>query len=191
MLETAVPNPDVQYLAAHASLLYLAHSSLGTLLVVTPTGKIVDEVRLAPAGDPNPNPQGIAFSGDKAYVALNSRGEVVVLDVSNVPACAFGALAPPCTRELARLDVQPLASPAANAMPSRVAVSGDHAFVTLWNLDDFYTPPPGSGGRLAVIDVATDTLDAAFAGNTTAAIDLGPGCLEPRRRRGPRRRRCT
>lgn len=179
VLETSVPTPDVQYLAEHAGFLYLAHSSVGTLLIVTPSGGVVDEVPLAPQGDPNPNPHGIAFANDKAYVALNARDEVVVLDVTEVPACAAGAHAPRCTSEIARLDVQPLASPTAHAMPSRIAIEGGRAFVTLWNLDDFWNPPAGSSGRLATIDVATDTFDAAFAGTTPGLIDLGPTCLNP------------
>lgn len=178
ILETSVPTPDIEYLAEHAGILYLAHASLGTLLVVTPEGTVVDEVRLAPVGDPNPDPVGIAFANDKAYVALNARDEVVVLDVSQVPACKSGAIAPPCTTERARLDVHPLASPTANAMPSRIAVSGGRAFVTLWNLDAFWNPPAGSTGRLATIDVASDSFDAAFAGTTNGLIDLGPSCLD-------------
>jgi hypothetical protein len=179
VLETSVATPDVQYLAEHAGLLYLAHSSLGTLLVVTPGGRVVDEVRLAPTGAPNPNPQGVAFANDKAYVALNERNEVAVLDVSRAPACAAGAAAPPCTSEVARLNVQPLASPGAFARPSRVAISGGRAFVTLWNLDALWNPPAGSSGRLAAIAVATDELDTAFAGTASGLIDLGPGCLNP------------
>ncbi len=178
VLETSVPQPDIEYLAEHEGLLYLAHTSLGTLLVVTPAGKVVDEVRLAPVGDPDPNPQGIAFAGDKAYVALNARDEVVVLDVSQAPACAFGAHAPPCTTEVARLDVHSLASPTANAMPSRIAITGGRAFVALWNLDPVsWKPPAESTGRLATIDVATDTFDTAFAGTANGAIDLGTSCL--------------
>jgi hypothetical protein len=179
VLETSAPNPDIQYLATHAGLLYLAHTSVGSVLVVTPGGTIVDEVRLAPVGDSNPNPHAIAFSGDKAYVALNARGQVAVLDVSDAIACALGASAPPCMTELRRIDVQPLASPGAKAMPSRIVVRDGRAFVTLWNLDDFFTPPPGSSGRLAVIDVATDTLDTTVSASADGLVDLGTGCLNP------------
>lgn len=180
VFETDLPNPDIQYLAAHEGLLYLAHSSAGTLLVVTPDGRLVDEVRLAPLGDPNPNPNGIAFAGDEAYLSLNQRGELAVLDVSELPACAFGARSPPCTTEVARIDLAPLASAGASPMPSRIAVVGGRAYVTLWNLDPFFSPPPGSTGRLAVIDVATDSLDEAVSGGGVAGLlDLGPGCLNP------------
>ncbi len=177
VLETSVPTPDIEYVAEHSGVLYLSHASLGTLLMVKPDGTTVDEVRLAPFGEPNPDPVGIAFANDKAYVALNARDEVVVLDVAQVPACASGVIAPPCTTEIARLDVHPLASPTANAMPSRIAIVGGRAFVTLWNFDANWSPPPGSTGRLATIDVATDTFDAAFAGSANGLLDLGPSCL--------------
>ncbi len=178
ILETSVPKPDIEYLAEHGSLLYVSHASLGTLLIVKPDGTTVDEVRLAPMGDPAPDPYGIAFADEKAYVALNARDEVLVLDVSQVPACASGVITPPCTTEIKRLDVHPLASPTANALPSRIAVTGGRAFVTLGNLDAFWNPPPGSTGRLATIDVATDTFDAAFAGTASGLIDLGASCLD-------------
>ncbi len=179
VLETTVPAPDIEYLATHGGLLYLAHSSKSSVLIVRPDGAIVDEVRLVPTGDPNPNVQGIAFAGENAYVALNARGEVVVLDVQHAVDCALGSKTPPCTSELARIDVQPLASPTALAMPSRIAVGGGRAFVTLWNLDPFFSPPVGSSGRLAVIDVATDTLDATVSASGDGLVDLGTGCLNP------------
>ncbi len=180
VLETSVPTPDFEYLAMHGGLLYLAHASRNTVLIVAPNGMIVDEVPLVPSGAPNANVQGIAFAGDKAYVALLARGEVVVLDVEDVVACAFGAKAPPCAPELARIDVQPLASAGALAMPSRIAVVGGRAFVTLWNLDAHFQVPPGSTGRLAVIDVAKDELDPTVSTTTIAGlVDLGPDCLNP------------
>ncbi len=188
MLETSQPSPDVEFLAEHESLLYVSHNSLGTLLVVAPNGTVVDEIRFVPPGAANPNPQGIAFdSAERAYVALEASGELAVLDVSQVPACALGAHARPCTTEVARLDLKPLASPGANPMPSRVAVAGGRAFVTLWNLDDFFNVPAGSSGRVAAIDTATATFDAAFAGTANGLVDLGDGLPQPGGRRGPRR----
>lgn len=180
VLETSVTTPDIQYLAAHDGLLYIAHASVGSLLVATPDGRRVDEMRLAPVGDPNPNPVGMAFHGDKAYVALNESGEVVVLDVSGAAACARGERSPPCLSESARIDVQPLASEGALARPSRVAIAGGRAYVTLWNLDAFFAPPADSSGRLAVIDTATDALDPDVADQgVTGLLDLGPTCLNP------------
>jgi hypothetical protein len=174
-------SPDIEFLVEHGGLLYVAHTSLGTLLIATPTGAIVDEVRLAPVGALDPSPLGIAFDGDKAFIALNARDEVVVLDVSGVSSCVAGTRQPPCTSELARVDVHPLASPSANAMPSRIAIAGGRAFVTLWNLTPppAFTVPPGGTGRLAAIRTADGILDADFAGTTNGLIDLGAGCLNP------------
>lgn len=179
ILETPVASPDLQAIAEHAGFLYVSHASRGTLLVLTPGGTVLDEVALAPSEIPNPNPQGIAFAGDRAYVALAGRDEVLVLDVSGVPSCAAGTRAAPCTGEVARIDVHPLASPGASALPSRVTVAGGHAFVALWNLDASWNPPAGSTGRLAVLRTDVATLDAAFAGSTGGLLDLGPGCLNP------------
>ncbi len=179
LLETSFAAPDFEYLAAHEALLYVSHASLGTLLIVTPSGSIVDEVRLVPAGSPNPNPQGIAFdSGDRAYVALAGTGEVVVLDVSQALACALGAQSRPCATVLARLDLAPLASTGALPMPARIAATGGRAFVAMWNLDAYFGVPAGSTGRLAAISGSTLDFDATFAGTASGVIDLGPDCLD-------------
>jgi hypothetical protein len=189
LFETSVPSPDIEYLAEHDALLYLSHASLGTLLIVTPGGATVDEVRFVPPGSPNPIPQGIAFDDqERAWVALNGSGEVVVLDVSQAIFCALGAQSKPCTREVARFQLSPLASPGAEPQPSRIAVTGGRAFVTLWNLippggpgnpsTNFIVPPDGTG-RLAAISTATLDFDAAFAGTANGLIDLGAECLDP------------
>jgi hypothetical protein len=180
VLETSVARPGIQYLAEHDGLLFVSHSSVGTLLVAAPDGAIVDEVRLAPIDAPNPNPQGIAFAGGKAYVALNARDEVVVLDVSGLPACAAGTKAKPCTTELARVNVGPLATAGGIALPSNLAVAGGRVFVSLWNLDAYWNVPQGGTGRLAVIDVASDALDQTVsAGDVKGVVDLGAACLNP------------
>ncbi len=178
------PIQDIQALAEHGGFLYVSHSSAGTLLVVAPDGAVVDEVTLLPAGAPftapNPNPQGIAFVGDEAYVALNARNEVVVLDVSGMAACAAGTATPPCAFEVARVDVQPLASAGALAMPSGVAVAGGRVYAGLWNLTPSFTVPAGGTGRLAAIDTATRALDpAVVSGGVSGLVDLGAGCLNP------------
>jgi len=181
ILQTAVAQPDLEYLAAHDGLLYVAHTSVGTLLVVGPGGAVVDEIPLrAAAADPNPSPQGIAFDGGTAYVALNASNEVVAVNVSAEPACAAGTQAPPCGTVTARIGVQGLATSGAQAMPSRLAVAGGRLFVTLWNLDATFAVPAGSTGRLAVVDLAGNALDPTVAsGGVTGLLDLGSGCLDP------------
>jgi DNA-binding beta-propeller fold protein YncE len=175
---TSAAQPDLEYVTEHGGLLYVSHNSLGMLLVVTPAGKVIDELRLVPAGAVNPNPQGIAFdAAGRAYVALQEPGEIVVLDVSQVQSCAAGTRAPPCTTEIGRVALAPLASPGASPMPSRIAISNGRAFVSLWNLDANWVPPAGSTGRVAAIRTDTLELDAAFAGTANGLIDLGPDCL--------------
>jgi hypothetical protein len=179
VLRTSAAEPDIEYLAEHGGMLYVSHKSSASLLVVTPSGQVVDEVRLAPSGAVNPNPQGIAFdSGERAYLALQETGEVLVLDVSHVSSCASGARQPPCTTEVARIDLAPLASPTATPMPARIAIEGGRAFVALWNLDSGWNPPAGSTGRVAAIRTDTATLDADFAGTVNGIIDLGADCLD-------------
>ncbi len=185
--ELTSSSPDLQALEVHDGLLYVSHASAGTLLVLRPDGTVVDELPLLPAGAPtdakNPNPHGIAFVGDDAYVALTQRNEVVVLDVSRMPACARGEASPPCATEVARIDVQPLASPDADALPSRLAAVGGRVYAALWNLHvapTGWSPPAGSSGRLAVIDAAARALDpAVVTGGVTGLVDLGTGCLNP------------
>lgn len=175
---TSSAHPDVEYVAEHRGLLYVAHNSAGTLVVVTPTGQVVDEIGLVASGAGNPNPQGIAFDGaDRAYVALEATGEVLVLDVSQVTSCAAGTASPPCTSELARVDLHAAASPGAEPRPVRIAVDGQRAFVALWNLDAYFGLTPGNTGRVGVVRTDTLAVDAAFAGTTSGAIDLGAGCL--------------
>ena len=173
----AVSRPDIEYLAEHGGNLYLAHNSLGKLLVLSASGTVLEEHAFVGASDPNPNPQGIAFSGDRAYVALLATNELAVLDVSSVGTCpAPGA----CIGEVARVDLQPLASDGAQAMPARVAIVGSRAYVTLWNLDPSFGVPPGSTGRLAAVDLATNQLDAsANPGGPAGLLDLGASCLNP------------
>lgn len=168
---SSVPSPDVEFLAAHGGYLYASHTSLGTLLVLSPTGTIVEEHAFVKAGDRNPNPLGIAFDGDRAYVALEARDEVAVLDVSTVGHCG----SPPCIAEVKRIDVSGLADSGALSRPARIAVTGGRAFVALWNLDASWSPPAHSHGRVAVIDLASASLDEA-AGED-GRLDLGTDCL--------------
>jgi hypothetical protein len=178
--QVGVSYADYEALAAHGGLLYVSHASAGTLLIVKPDGSTVEELRLSPVSAPLANPQGIAFVGDKAYVALNARDEVIVLDVSGAAECAAGTRSPPCLSELRRIDLSGLASTGASAQPSRLAVVGDRLFVTLWNLGSDFKPPAGSTGRVAVIDTASDSLDVTVSsGGKSGLVDLGAACLDP------------
>jgi hypothetical protein len=104
-------------------------------------------------------PQGIAFHGTKAYVALNGSNGVAVVDLS--------------ARGIAKtIDLSGLSSPGKVALPSRMTVVGDRVYVALWNLDPAYSHP--GNGRLAVIDATTDAL-VPFVN----PVDLGGSCLNP------------
>lgn len=172
--DTNLSTADIEFLGAHAGYLWVSHTSAKSLLVLSPSGAVVEEHFFAGTEDENPNVVGVAFAGDAAYVALEKRDEVAVLDVSAVGACERPGA---CIRELKRIDVSALASPGARALPTSITVAGDRAYVTLLDLDAGYHLVSGSTGRLAVIDVRTNTLDeTAGAGGL---VDLGSSCLDP------------
>lgn len=151
------PFSDLEFLAEWNGLLYVSNAAADQLLVIDPAAAqpIVGAVALGSFAFP----QGMAFTGNKAYVALNGSGEVVVVDLA----------ARVVTR---RIDLSALASPGGLALPSRLAVAGDRVYVTLWNLDFAFAP--AGNGRLAVIDTTTDALAPSVN-----PIDLGGSCLNP------------
>lgn len=146
---------DLEFLAERNGLLYVSNAAVGSLLIVDPTTSSIAEVRL---GDFS-YPQGIAFAGNKAYVALNGSGAVAVVDLA--------------TRMVTKtISLVSLASAGGNALPSRLVASGSQLYVTLWNLDGAFAP--AGNGRLAVIDTATDALAPLVN-----PVDLGSSCLNP------------
>src|SRR5512137_674884 len=151
------PFSDLEFLAEWNGLLHVSNAAAGSLVIVDPASAspIVKEI---PLGDFS-YPQGMAFRGNKAYVALNGSGEVVVVDLTSRTVTK-------------RIGLSSLASPGGNALPSRLAVSGDRVYVTLCNLDASYAP--AGHGRLAVIDTATDALVPGVN-----PVDLGASCLNP------------
>jgi len=161
LVHTSAPFFDLEFLAEKDGLLYASNAAVGTLLVVDPAAPspVVAEIGL---GGAYAYPQGIAFSGTKAYVALNGSGGVAVVDL--------------VARALAKtIDHSILAGAGASPMPSRIAVSGGRAYVSLWNLGaSTYAPLPGQHGLLAVIDTATDALVPGVN-----PVDLGAACLDP------------
>lgn len=154
---------DLEYLAAHRGLLWASNAATGTLVAIDPTsGSVVDEIALGSATE-FLNPQGLAFVGDKGYLALQGVNALAVLDVSSVPGAAV----------LRRIDLSALAAPGANAAPSRVVAEGSRVYVTLNDLfDASYAPVAGAYGRLAVVDATNDSL-------VGGAVDLGSSCRDP------------
>lgn len=164
-VETVLGGSDLEALNAVGTKLYVSDYGSGTLVVYDALQrKVVNEWVLGPAS--GLNPRGVAFVGDRAYVALygtdaNSGGqEVVVLD-------ANGGV-------LRRIDLRPLADAPGLPFPFKPVVVGTRVFVTLANLKlgsaGYYTEPAGDG-KLAVIDTA--------AGDALSVVDLGGGCQNP------------
>ena len=151
------PFSDLEFLAEWNGLLHASNAAVGSLVIVDPDAA-PPGIAEVPLGD-FAFPQGMAFAGNKAYVALNGSGEVVVVDLT----------ARTVTK---RIDLSSLASAGASALPSRLAVAGDRVYVTLWNLDASFSP--AGHGRLAVIDATTDSLVPSVN-----PVDLGGSCLNP------------
>ncbi len=152
---------DLEYLAEKDGLLYVSNAAVGSLLVVDPSAPVGQQVQAEVMLGAYSYPQGIAFSGGKAYVALNGSNAIAVVDLA--------------TRKLARtIDLSALAGTGAGAMPSRLVVSGGRVYVTLWNLSaTTWEPIAGQHGLLAVLDAATDALVPGVN-----PVDLGSGCLD-------------
>jgi DNA-binding beta-propeller fold protein YncE len=149
------PFADLEYLAEWNGLLYASNAAVGSLLVVDPSDLSVREVPLGSFSFP----QGIAFTGNKAYVALNALNAVAVVDLA--------------TRTLTRtIDLSAQSSPGGSPLPSRLAVKGTRLYVTLWNLDPTFSP--AGNGLLAVIDTTTDALVPG-----ASPVDLGTACQDP------------
>lgn len=173
--EILLEGSDLQGLAVHGGRLFVSNSGPGTLVVYDPVaGRVVDEVVLGDRSGVNPH--GVAFVGDRAYVALygsnaESGGqEVVAVDLSGLDACA----APPCATVGRRIPLLEGADAGGLPFPSEVVAHGTTVYVVLANLklgsSGFYTDPAGNG-KLAVIDTATD--------DAVEYLDLGSGCTNP------------
>jgi DNA-binding beta-propeller fold protein YncE len=162
--EVLLGGKDLEAITAAGQRLYVSNAGTGTLVVYdTVQRRVVDELVLGPAA--GLNPRGVAFVGDRGYVALygtdaTSGGqEVVVLDGGIV------------TR---RIDLRPLADEPGLPFPFHPVAVGTRVYVTLANLKlgsaGFFTDPAG-GGKLAVIDTA--------AGDALSVVDLGDACQNP------------
>ena len=139
----------------------MSNAGPGTLVVFDPvTGRVVDEVVLGDGS--GVNPRGVAFVGDRAYVALygtnpSSGGqEIVAIDFSGLAACTT----PPCGEIVGRISVLAAAGAGGLPFPSAVVARDTTVYVSLANLKlgqwGYYTDPAGDG-KLAVIDAARRT----------------------------------
>lgn len=182
---------DLEVIRAHAGsygstagLLYVSNATSSSLVVVDPAGPAVrDEVNLQRDPSRAENPKGIAFVGDRAYVALYGDAAQASADWAHGQAIAVVDLppglcvAPPCAGVLARhLSLQGVAGAAdAGALPypSGAAAVGSRVFVALANLKlggfGYFTDPAGPG-KLLVVDTA--------AGDALSVVQLG-ACQNP------------
>ncbi len=197
---------DLQGIAAHEGAIFVANSGVGTLVVLSPDGQVIDEL---PMGDTQtgPNPRGMAFTGGKAYVALGGSNDtsgqaVAVVDLAGLPACLAEGATSTCStdancpagrhcvdgacrlhcgalEQLLDLKAIPGASDAPGApFPSRALAAGGKVYVTLGNLKfaDF------GGGFSGWFEPAGSgklaILDPA-AGDAISVLDLGPDCGNP------------
>jgi hypothetical protein len=197
-IDTVSAFPDLEYVAAGNGLLFVSNASLGNLDVVNPaSGAVMAETHLDPAGtDGFTGPAGIAVANGKAYVALNGADAVAVVDVSACqplpPACGAGndcsahpgtgcvngqCIATSCGQLLQRIALPAtFASTATGPTPYRLLAVGSRLYVTLQNLDRANTFKPAGDGRLAMIDLATDTLVQDGAGPLAVTLT---GCTNP------------
>jgi DNA-binding beta-propeller fold protein YncE len=154
---TGSPPFDLEFLAERDGLLYVSNASVGSLLVVDPLAmpSVLKEISFGTYS----YPQGIAFAGNNAYVALNGSNSIAVVDLT--------------TRTMTKaIDLSTLVTGGGFALPARMVASGNRLYVTLWNLNAAFFP--AGNGLLAVVDTTTDEL-----ASPPNPLDLGPGCENP------------
>lgn len=197
---------DLQGIAAHQGAVFVANSGVGTLVVLSPDGKVLDEI---PMGDTQtgPNPRGLAFVGSKAYVALGGSNDtsgqaVAVVDLAGLPACLAEVPATTCSTDahcavgshcvdgacrlrcgaldqLLDLKAIAAASDAPGApFPSRALAVGSKVYVTLGNLK-FADFGGGFSGWFEPAGSGKLAIIDGAAGDAISVLDLGPSCGNP------------
>ncbi len=191
--------PDLEFVAAGDGLLYVSNAALANLDIVDPaSGAVIAAAHLDPAGgDLFTGPAGVALANGKAYVALNGADAIAVVDVSQCqpapPACGPGSdcsahpstacmngLCVPtgCGQLLQRIVLPPsLASTPTGPTPYRLLQVGSRLYVTLQNLDRTNGFQPAGEGRLAALDLTTNSLVQGASG--PLGVSLGDACRNP------------
>lgn len=194
---------DFEFAALHRNLVVVSDDGSNALLVYDPAQRrIIDAVALASGVDPNPQPHGIDFVGDVAYVALSGSDQqpggqaVAVVDFSGLATCADpaapacgtgGACDPgrscvdglcqvPCGTLLDRIPVDALADAGGKPFPWNVRAVDGRVFVSIGNMvpGSFSPFVPRSPAGHGKLAV----IDAAH-GNALSSVDLGAGCENP------------
>ena len=134
-------------LRAEGGKLYVVNRSANSITVVDTESWTVQEQFSTGAGS---NPQDVAVTGSKAYVAAYGTGSIQVWSLGTK------AQAPAKTIDLSSYD--PDGVPNANSM----VIAGGRAYVTLDLLDTQTFPQPRGNGKIVVIDTQTDDVVTAF-----------------------------
>ncbi len=191
--------PDLEFVAAGDGLLYVSNAALANLDIVDPaSGAVIAAAHLDPdGGDLFTGPAGVALANGKAYVALNGADAIAVVDVSQCqpapPACGpssdcsahtgtacVNSLCVPrgCGQFLQRITLPAsLASVPTGPTPYRLLQVGPRLYATLQNLDRTANFAPAGEGRLAVVDLSTDTLVHDASG--PLVVSLPAPCQNP------------
>jgi DNA-binding beta-propeller fold protein YncE len=198
-IDATSASPDLEFVASGADLLYVSNSALANLDIVdAASGVVIAATHLDPAGtDVFTGPAGIALANGKAYVALNGADAIAVVNVSQcqaappacgpgsdcsthpATACVNGLCVPSLCGRLEKRIALPasLASTPSGPTPYRLQQVGSRMYVTLQNLDRSTNFAPAGEGRLAVVDLATDTLVEGASG--PLAVSLPAPCQNP------------
>jgi DNA-binding beta-propeller fold protein YncE len=169
-IETVLAGQDLEFVTARDGLVLVSNSGGGTVIVWDPAAaRVLDEIAVGER--PSENPRGIAFVGDRAFVALYGEDEtsggqgIAVLDLSGLPTCAAPASSPPPCGSLEKVIDLRAVEGASDApglpFPSRVVAAGSKVYVTIANmkkategpLAGFYVEPAGPA-KLAIVDTA-------------------------------------
>lgn len=197
---------DLEGIAVHAGVAFVSNASAGTLVLLDgATGALLDELPL-PGQQAGPNPHGIAFVGDTAYVALTGYGPgsgqaVAAVSLAGLAACSAEP-APPacgagnacdagrhCVAGLCRLPCATVSGSvdlagvpgSADApglpFPGKLLAVGTRVYATLANLKLATV-----GGFSAYVEPAGPgrlaVLDTA-SGNAVSIVNLGSACGNP------------
>ena len=198
---------DLEGIALRDNVLFVSNAAVGTLAVLSQGGTLLDEIPLG-GQQAGPNPHGLAFAGDRAFVALygsdGSTGQAVaVVDLSGLQACAdpadtapacgaggscaagrhcvSGACRRPCGTWQRSIDLAAVPG-AFNApgkpFPSRALAVGDKVYVSLSNLE-FADLGGGFAGWFKPAGHGKLAVIDTAKGDAVSTIDLGAGCGNP------------
>jgi hypothetical protein len=196
---------DLQGIAVHDNVVFVTNAGVGTLVILGLDGTTLDEIPVG-AQQTGPNPRGLAFVGQRAYVALGGSDDtsgqaLAVVDLAGLQACAAeaapvacgagGACASgrhcvddrcrlPCGRFERTIDLKVAGAYDAPGapFPSRALAVGSKVYVTLGNLKfaDF------GGGFAGWFQPAGSgrlaVVDTARA-DAVSVVDLGASCGNP------------